>query len=359
MELNAYLDAMHARESLDLHLIAGQSPAVRVNGRLERLEGPIPDAVQLEEMFLEHLTPREAALLVGQGEDITKTYHYKGRAFMLHIFHECGRLAAAIRVVPSRVPTLEDLYGTAKIGSLLHSLVTQASGIIVVTGHTGSGKVVTLAAMIESINQSQSRRILTLEDPIQFEFESKLSLISQRSIGEDVASYRDGVHSAFREDADVVLIGEMLDLETLSLALTLADTGRLVLLPVHCARAAQAIYRMVDAFPEPRGHVRRLLARNLLAVVAQALLPRVDKPGRVAVNEVLLPTPQVRQMISEGVQDLDVVIGAGQSEGMQTMDDGILELLQSGTISEDIARAHLDDIDRLTRVYVSVPECDG
>ena len=347
MELKTLLDGMVSQESLDLHLISGHAPAMRLNGRALRQDGAVLDADAIEEMLRPHLTLREQALLEEQRADIDKTLRWDDRAFMLHVFHERGQIAAAIRALPTNVPTLDDLYEAGIVRSLLTSLITQPSGLVIITGHTGSGKITTLAAMIETINLSQTRRIVTIEDPIQYEFVSKQSLITQRNIGEDAASYRDAARSAFREDADVVLIGEMHDLDTLSLALSLADTGHLVLLPVHCERAAQAVYRLSEVFPEPRGHIRRLLARNLLAVVAQALLPRADRPGRVPVNEVLLPTPQVRQLISEGVQELDAAIALGRAEGMQSMDDGIVELFEAGAITEATARAHVADPGRL------------
>ncbi len=347
MELKSLLDAMHAAEAWDLHLVAGQPPTVRVGGSLQRLEVAALQSSEIDQMVLPYLTGREAAL-IDQGADIDRILRFEGRAYRAHVFQERNQLASTIRAIAPRVPTLDELYETGSVAARLKSLITRKNGLIIVTGYTLSGKATTLAAMIEAINTTQATRIVTLEDPIQYEYESKESLITQRSIGSDVASYREGVRAVFREDADVVLIDEMHDLETLSLALSLADTGRLVLMPVHCKHAVEAIYRLTEVFPEPRGHVRRLLARNLLGVIAQAILPRSDRPGRVAVNEVLLPTPEIRQMIADGSQETDLALAAGRLEEMQFMDDGIIELFRSGTISEETARAHMDDPARLT-----------
>lgn len=347
MELDTLLEEMHLHGASDLHLVAGQAAGLRLGGRLARMEETTLSALELEEMLVPRLSAREAELLIGQREDVNKAYRFNGRSFLLHLFHERGQLAANIRALPARIPSLEEIYENSTTGALLGSLVTHRSGLIVVTGHTGSGKMTTLASIIERINESEERRIVTLEDPIQYEFESKKSLITQRNVGEDVCDYRQAARSVFRQDADVVLFGEMLDMEALALAMALADSGRLVLLPTHCERAAQAVYRLIEVFPEPRGHIRRLLARNLLAVIAQALLPRSNRPGRVAVNEILLPTQHIRNAIAEGLPELEAAIAAGRSDGMQSMDDGALELFRSGAISEETARQHLDDAGRL------------
>ena len=343
MELKPLIDEMLSRGSLDLHLIAGDAPAVRLDGSICRMERAALDGAQIGAMVAPHLTPRERTTLE-QGADVGRTLRIAGRTFALQLFHERGQLAASIRALPTTIPTLEDLYETGSVGALLNSLVTRPSGLVIVTGYTGSGKMTTLAAMVETINRTQAKRILTIGNPLEYEFVSKQSLITQRNIGEDSASYIEATQSAFRSDVDVVLFYEMHDLVTMSMALNLADTGRLVLFPIHCERADQAVYRLLEAYQEPRGGIRRLLARNLLAVVAQALLPRAERPGRVAVNEVLLPTPDVRRMITEGVQELDKAIESSRDAGMQSMDDGILELLRAGAITEATARAHLLDL---------------
>lgn len=347
MELISLLDAMHAQESLDLHLVAGETPRIRVSGELRRLDAPALEEVEIKQMLASYLTPRDGAMLE-QLDDLDRVIRSNGRSYAAHLFHERSHLSASIRVIPAKVPTLDELYEHGRVAELLRSLVKQPSGLIIITGHTGSGKLMTLAAMIDAINATLARKILIIDQVMQFEYTSRESLITHRVIGADTPGYRDAARSAFREDADVVQIGEMLDLETLSLALTLADTGRLVLLPVHCKSAAEAITRLADVFPEPRGHIRRLLARNLLAVVAQALLPRADRVGRIAVNEVLLPTPQIREMIADGIEGLDQAIADGRAEGMQTMDDAILEVLNLGAVSAETARARMEHPERIT-----------
>jgi twitching motility protein PilT len=218
----------------------------------------------------------------------------------------------------------------------------------VVTGPTGSGKTTTCAGMIETINRSRAERILTVEDPIEYEFQPKQSLITQRAVGQDVTDFPAGLRSALREDPDVLYVSELRDLETLSLTLSLADTGHLVFTTLNVPSASAAVQRLVDAFPEAqRGAIRGLLARNLMAVVAQRIVPRLHQPGRVPVNEILIGTPRVRQMILEGHTDLTVAIEAGRDQGMQTMDDALVRLFERGVISHNEAWSHLLDRDRI------------
>ena len=202
MELRALLDAMLAHESLDLHLIAGQAPAVRVDGDMVRLDGPVLEAAAIEEMLTPHLNARERAALE-QGADVDRILRFDDRAFTLHLFHERGHLAAAIHVLPAEVPTLDELYDGSATGTLLAELIARPSELIIITGHTGSGKMTTLSAMVETVNRTQARRILAIGSPLDYEFVSKRSLVTQRNIGEDAVSYSDAARSAFRADVSM------------------------------------------------------------------------------------------------------------------------------------------------------------
>lgn len=350
MTLNALLDKLATQKGSDLHLVVGQPPVLRVEGQLVRCpEGPILDHLAMESLLFPHLTEAQRTLLE-QGQDIEKTLRVEQNRFRFHVFHERGNLAASLRMIPTRVPTLEELGLTHGPYAVFQKLTELKRGLIIVTGPTGSGKSTTVSAMVEEINRQRAERIITIEDPIVFEFESKQSVVSQRTVGEDVPNFPYGLRSAMREDPDVLLIGETRDPETMVLTLTLAETGHLVFSTLHVNTASEAVQRLIEAFPESHQPViRRLVATNLQAVVAQKLLPRADRPGRVAVHEILLGTPRIRRMIAEGQHDLTVGIEAGRNLGMRTMDDDLVRLAEQGIISHEVAWFCLEDKERLQR----------
>ena len=347
MELDMLLTELAERKGSDLHLVAGQPPVFRIDGALVRREGEAVEEEALNALLLSPLSEEQKTRLVSGRQDIEISLRRDGRSYRCYLFHERGRLACAIRSVPQTPPTLEQLYpDTSGIRSTLEALTELPRGLVLVTGPTGSGRNTTCAALLERINLSQPRRILTLEDPIEYEMVSKRSLITQRSIGQDVASFREGALSAFREDLDVILISELRDLETIQYALALAESGHLVFSTLHLERATDAVRRIIEVFPEPRDLIRRTVARNLAAVIAQRLLPRVGG-GRTAVNEVLLGTPQIRRMIAENAPDLTLGIEAGRDAGMQTMDDSILRSYRQGIFSYETAWTYIEDHERL------------
>jgi len=244
---------------------------------------------------------------------------------------------------------LEDLYHETNFRFLLESLIKQRRGLIVVTGPAGSGRTTTCMAMLEAINRTRAVRIITLEDPISYELTSKQSLITQRSIGQDVPTYESGAYWAFNQDVDVVFIAELRTLDMVQYAIALAEAGCLVFTKLHVESAAEAIRRLIDVFPEPRDLIRRMLARNLVAVIAQRLVPRSDRPGRVAANEALVVTQRTRQLLMEGSTDLTtgLVMEASRHIGMQTMDDSLVELYRDNIISYETAWLNINDRDRL------------
>lgn len=341
MELSALLTDLIARDGSDLHLAVGQPPTFRVGGELTRRDGPALDAAQMDALVGRYLTDGalEADVSLRQDE----------ATFRCHVFRERGRPGAAIRVIPSKVPTLDELFaGQEGVNAVLRSLTQRLRGLVLITGPIGSGKATTCAAMLEEINQTRAERIVTVESPIEYVLQSKRSLITQRGVGQDVPSFEDGARAAWQEDADVILIGDLHSMEAVQLALSLAETGHLVFAKLHLESASEAVQRLIEAFPEPREGVRRMLARTLLAVVAQKLLPRVER-GRVPAIELMMATPRVRQMIAEGKVDaLDLVVEAGHDQGMRSMDDAVLALHRAGAISRETAWHALQDRDRLS-----------
>jgi twitching motility protein PilT len=347
MTLNELLDELSERKGSDLHLVVGEPPIFRVNGHLLRREETTPlNGSAMDSLILPYLTEPQRAR-ISEGYDVEKTLALEKFRYRFLIFHERGNLAASLRVVPNQVPTLEEL-GFTDEEYPLHKLTKLKRGLIIVAGPTGSGKSTTIAAMVEEINRTRAERIITIEDPIEYEFQSKLSVVSQRTVGEDVPNFPSGLRSAFRADPDVLLIGEARDLETMILALTLADTGHLVFMTLHVNTASEAVRRLIDVFPESHQPViRRQVSNNLQAVIAQTLVPRHNQPGRVPAEEILIGTPRIRRMIAEGNYDLTIAIEAEREMGMRTKDDDLVRLANKGVISVEMARSRMDDRNRL------------
>lgn len=350
MTLNILLDELAQQRGSDLHLIVGEPPVFRVAGALvRRPDGPILDNEEMESLLLPHLTEAQRASLE-QGNDVEKSLQLEKNRFKILVFHERGNLSASIRVIPTKVPTMTELGFTKEDNPTLYKLLDLKRGLVIVAGPTGSGKSTMIAGMIEEINQHRAERIFTVEDPIEYLFESKKSIITQRNVGEDVPNFAYGLRSAFRSDPDLLWIGEIRDLETMMLALSLAETGHLVFSTLNVTTASGAVQRIIESFPEPQQPIiRRMVVTNLMAVVAQRLMPRANDKGRVAVHEVMLSTPRVRQMIADGHADLTVAIEAGRDLGMNTMDDDLVRLVEKGILRTDTAWFHLQDKERLPR----------
>lgn len=322
--LETLLRAAQALSASDVHLSAGVPPMVRVNGALQALEpaalGNAPIRAMIDSVLPESLRRQFAD---GAACDFAFSLEGIGR-YRANAYRQQRGVGMALRPIPAMVPTLESIGAPAILGGLSE----YSHGLVLIVGPTGSGKTTTLAAMIERINQIAAKHVLTIEDPVEFVYTPNRALITQREVGRDTPSFADALKAALREDPDVILLGEMRDLETIRLALTAAETGHLVLATLHTATAGQAVERIVDVFPgSERDLARTLLADVLRAVVAQELLPRKDGQGRIAAHEVLIGTPAVRNLIREQkTAQLVSVMQTGQQQGMQTMTQSLERL---------------------------------
>lgn len=348
MELTELLAYMRERHASDLHLVVGQKPIFRIDGHLQsRDSDSVLDAASMEALMTPHLSEEQVVTLDAR-DDLDITVSEGDRRFRTHVFRDRGGLGAALRTVPNQVPSLERLGLTAESSPTLHALTRMMRGLVIGTGPVGSGKTTLLAAMVEEINATRAERIITIEDPIEYEFVNKQSLISQRQVGEDVPDHASGLRAAMKMDPDVILVDQLRDVETILLALSLAETGHLVFATLNVPTASDAVRRLVESFPEAqRGVIRDMLSRNLQAVVAQMLLPRAAGFGRVPAHEILIGTPTVRRLIAGGETDLSLAIEAGRPQGMQTMDDGLAALVEKGEITRDLAISRMTDKGRL------------
>ncbi|MDI3281218.1 MAG: type IV pilus twitching motility protein PilT [Bacillota bacterium] len=323
------------RGASDLHLGVGLPPILRVDGVLTPLEGREPlEPSHTESLLRPILAPAWAKKLEELGEvDFAYSLSGIGR-FRVNAFKQRGSLGAAIRVIPREIPSWQSLG----LPPAIQGLVRRQQGLIVVTGSAGSGKSTTLAAMIDLINEERRCHIITLEDPIEYLHRHKKSIINQREVGLDTSSFAAGLRAALRQDPDVILLGEMRDLETTSTALAAAETGHLVMTTLHTNTAVQAIERIIDIFPPyQQGQIRVQVASTLQAVLCQQLLPRRAGRGRVAAFEVLLVTPAVRMLIREGrTHQILSQMQMGAREGMQTFEQAYLDLLQRGLVSAEV-----------------------
>lgn len=338
----------------DLHLSEGQPPKYRIHGRISTIEGEeILQNDQIKKRLTE-ICEDHAWEKYEKSGDLDFAYEMDEETrFRCNYFKQRNGYAAVFRIIPTKIMSLEDLG----IPSVVKKLGELRSGLVLVTGPTGSGKSTTLAALLDYINTNFSRHIITVEEPIEFVHKNKKSIITQREVPMQTPSFADGLRASLREDADIVLVGEMRDLETISLALTAAETGLLVFGTLHTNNARKTIDRIIDVFPaDQQSQVRTMLAASLEGVVAQLLCKRADKPGRVAVNEILLATPAVGAIIREGATQklTDVIIG-GKEIGMQFMDDSIWEELKEGRISP--MEAYMKSIDK-KRFQPFLPEQD-
>lgn len=342
MGLDSLLAEMIARKAFDLHLAVGVPPIFRVDGAL--IPAPPPNLTTEDlQALLQSAVSEDKLAEAHRGCDISVTLRREGQTFRCQVFRGSGQLAAAIRQLPWRIPTLEEMSLPPVIETLTHL----PRGLVLVVGLSGSGKTTTVVSMLEQINLDHSARICTLEDPLNYVIKSKLSLVTQRVVGEDVESYERGLLSMKDADPDVVFVGELRTPETARLTLEMAEAGVLVFSQMTADTVADALAQLLGLLGEPRRH---LLTRTLQAVIAQKLLVRADRQGRVAANEILLNTPRVSQMIADGQTQpnlLALVMDAGQTLGMQTMDSALLGFRADGVISRETAASHLTDKARL------------
>jgi twitching motility protein PilT len=323
-------------EASDLHLTPGSEPVVRVRGRLERLdnyEKLDPDTVR-DLVYRILSTEQQKTLETKRSVDLA--YSLPGVArFRVNVFFQRASLGAALRMIPAEIKSLDELGLPAHVGELAHT----PRGLVLVTGPTGSGKSTTLATLIDMINRTRQEHILTIEDPIEFLHWHRSCIVNQREIGSDATSFADGLRAALRQDPDVVLVGEMRDLETISTALTAAETGHLVFATLHTQSAPQTIDRIIDVFPSAQqDQVRMQLSGTLQAIVTQTLLPTADGRGRVAALEILLPDDAVRNLIRQGkIEQIYSVMQTGTARGMQTMEQALADLVLRKVITREVA----------------------
>ena len=332
----------------DLHLQVGLPPMLRIDGALTPVANtPSLDVETTERLIFSILDNEQKQILLKDKEfDFSFAFGDLGR-FRVNAFHERGNIAAAMRLIPNDIPTLAELG----LPAVVESFADYPRGLVLVTGPTGSGKSTTLAALLDKINSERSEHIITIEDPIEFTHKSKRSVIVQREVHYDPYSFSAALRSALREDPDVVLIGEMRDLETISAAITIAETGHLVFATLHTNSASQSIDRMVNVFPpHQQPQIKAQLGNMLMAICSQRLIPAIGG-GRLVSAEILVDNPAVRNIIREGKShQLDQVIQTSAKEGMQSMDRTLVQLVQSGQITYDEAKNYAVDLDDLNRM---------
>lgn len=333
-QMKGLLDQAIEKKSSDLHLTVGIPPMLRIDGRLTPLvdEGVLT-AETCEKLTLSIMTPEQVERL-RQRKELDFSFGYQQMRFRTNVFYQKGYLSASLRLIPLSIKSMADLG----LPPILERFTLPSQGFVIITGPTGHGKSTSLAALIDQINDSRSEHIITIEDPIEYVFEHKKSVISQREVGSDTNSFARALRSALREDPNVVLVGEMRDLETIDAALTLAETGHLVFTTLHTNSASQTADRIIDVFPpHQQQQVRMQLANVLLGVVSQRLLPRISG-GRILACEIMLANSAVRNTIREGkTHQLPNIIQTSASEGMISLDKVLAELVSKGEITIDDA----------------------
>jgi twitching motility protein len=348
LRIEILLEEVVRKRASDLHLQVGLPPMLRIDGALvPATNQPALNEAMVETLVFQILSVEQKQILEKDKEfDFSFSFGDLGR-FRVNAFHERGNLAAALRLIPNEMKTVHELG----MPSVVNSFADFPRGLVLVTGPTGSGKSTTLAALVDKINSERSAHIITIEDPIEFTHRSKRSVVVQREVHYDTYSFGAALRSSLRQDPDVVLIGEMRDLETISAAITIAETGHLVFATLHTNSAAQSIDRMIDVFPpHQQPQIRAQLANILMGICAQRLVPAIGG-GRVVAAEVLVANPAVRNIIREGKShQLDAIIQTSSAQGMQTMDRTLVSLVQSGTVTYDNAREFAVDVAEFERL---------
>jgi len=337
MELKKLLDEMVTRQASDLHIRAGGPPVLRIDGQLVALE-EVCWPPETEALALGMMNDAQKETFRKQHEvDLAFTRTEVGR-FRVNIYSQRGQVNLILRVIPARIPSIGEL----KLPPVIEQIANNQRGLVLVTGTTGCGKTSTLAAMIDHINRTRSAHVVTIEDPIEFLHEDNKSIISQRELGFDTLTYLDALRNVVRQDPNVILLGEMRDLETVSAAITAAQTGHLVLSTLHTVNAAQTVNRIVDLFPpHQQAQIRILLADTLKAVVSQRLLPHASGPGRVPAVEVMIVTQLVKKLIEDNtISEISNAMKQGQFYGMQTFNQALIKLFKDGSVKlEDALNA--------------------
>ncbi len=346
VSIDDLLRQVKALDASDLHLTPGSEPVVRVRGSLVRLPDSETLTPEATRDLLYRILSTEQQKLLETNRSVDMAYSLPGVArFRVNVFFQRASVAGAFRMIPAEIKSLSELG----LPTQLAELAKKPRGLVLVTGPTGSGKSTTLATMIDQINRERSEHILTVEDPIEFLHWHRSCIVNQREIGADVMSFADGLRAALREDPDVILVGEMRDLETISTALTAAETGHLVFATLHTQSAPQTIDRIIDVFPAgQQGQVRVQLASTLEGVVTQTLVPTADGRGRTAALEILIPDDAVRNLIRQGkVEQIYSVMQTGNARGMQTMEQALADLTLRNVITREAALSRSSRPDQL------------
>ncbi|HAO81436.1 MAG: Twitching motility protein [Parcubacteria group bacterium GW2011_GWD2_43_10] len=344
MTIETLFSQASERGASDLHLAVGLPPTIRLHGELKPLEEAVLTPKKMEELIFSILQTTQQDRFQKERE-LDVSYELKdGTRFRVNLHYEKDNMGLVARVIPTTIPNLEDIG----MPEVVYNLTRMDYGLVLVTGPTGCGKSTTLAAMIKLINSERSLNIITLEDPIEFLFRPDKSIIKQRQLGTDMISFGEGLKHTLRQDPNVIMVGEMRDLDTIGTTLTLAETGHLVLATLHTSNAAQTIDRIIDVFPpHQQTQVRLQLSFSLKAVISQRLLPK-EGGGRVAAREILLNNPAISNLIRENkVAQIKSVIQTGAEDGMVTMDQHIKRLVQDKIISRETALAHISSPDVL------------
>jgi twitching motility protein PilT len=335
MHIDEIVNEGSARKASDIHITVGIPPTFRINGDLVPYSEHNLSPEETEILIRQTMSEKQFSALMERGEyDFSYSSPGKGR-YRVNAYTQRGSLGMALRIIPIEIPTMQQLG----LPAVLSDLARLPRGLILVTGPTGSGKSTTLATMIDQINRERKEHILTLEDPIEYLHRHRSSIVNQREIGSDSQSFGNALRGALRQDPDVILVGEMRDLDTISIAITAAETGHLVLSTLHTLGAAKTIDRIIDVFPpHQQQQVRVQLSSVIQAVISQQLLPRADGKGRVAAHEIMIATPAIRNLIrEEKIHQINTNIQTGGKHRMQTMDSSLVDLYNRGLIRKDIA----------------------
>lgn len=345
--INELLEITVKEKASDLHITVGVSPSIRINGDIRRI-GEVKLLPEQTEVYAKEILGDMYEAYLKKGE-MDSSYSVPGLGrFRVNVFRQRGSSALAIRAVNLKIPTLTDL----NMPPIIKELTTKQRGLVLVTGPTGSGKSTSLASMINEINNTRPGHIVTLEDPIEYLHKHNKSIINQREIGKDTESYQNALRAILREDPDVILVGEMRDLETIAVAITAAETGHLVFSTLHTIGAAKTIDRIIDVFPpHQQQQIKIQLASVLQGIVSQQLLPKSDGDGRIAALEIMIMTPSIQNMIREGKNhQIQSSIQTGAKYGMKTMDMALAELYKKGTISYENALNYATDAEMLRKI---------
>jgi len=354
--VDAFLDLLVKQNGSDLHLVSGNPPRLRLFGEIHPVKYRELTEDETQNLIYEILSARQKAIFE---EEFGLDFAYEmpsGHRFRVNVYRHLEGVGAVFRLIPVNVKTIDELG----LPNVIKTLTRQTKGLILVTGPTGSGKSTSLAAMVNHINQTRGGHIVTIEDPIEHVHHTQKCLVSQRELGTHTNSFAEALHNALREDPNVIMLGEMRDLETISLAVTAAEMGILVLATLHTNSAASAVDRIINAFPPGEGpYIRTMLSTSLAGIVSQKLLTRADRKGRVAATEILLNTSATANIIREGrIDQLENVLQSGTLQGMQTLDTSLRRLVDSKQISGNEAYIHARNkatFDRY-RDYSEIPE---